>query len=105
MALALRERLGDDGSPALADFVEAYGDSWKDAMTTDWTKQLDVRLQTLVTKDEFADFRLGLRDEFSQLRKELGNQRVELIRWCFLFWIGQVAATAGLISLSLRFAR
>ena len=65
----------------------------------------EARVQTLVTRGEFTDFRLELKDEFIQLRKEMANQRVELLRWSFLFWIGQVAATAGLISLSLRFAR
>ena len=59
---------------------------------------LEVRLQTLVTKEEF--FR-GISD----LRKEMSTQRVELLRWSFLFWIGQVATSAGLISFSLHFAR
>ena len=118
MGLVLRERLGDEGSTALADFVESYGDWWQDRVTTDYTKQLDLRVQTLltkadfdarvqtlVTKDEFVNFRLELKDEFIQLRKEMANQRVEILRWSFLFWIGQVAATVGLISLSLHFAR
>ena len=54
-------------------------------------EQLAVQLQTLVSKEEF--FR-GMSD----LRHEMSNQRVELLRWSFLFWIGQVAATAGLIT-------
>lgn len=58
----------------------------------------EARMQTLVSKEEF--FR-GVSD----LRQEMANQRVELLRWSFLFWIGQVAATAGLISLSLHFVR
>ena len=54
---------------------------------------------------EMAGLRLECTTGFAQFRQELSAQRVELLRWSFLFWIGQVAATAGLISLSLHFAK
>ena len=45
--------------------------------------------------EEFARFR-------QDVVQELSNVRVDMLKWSFLFWIGQVAAVAGLISLMLR---
>jgi hypothetical protein len=131
LAPVLRERLGTDGSSALADFVETYEDEWKKDVMTACRDRLDVRLQTLVSKDEFTrsltDLRLAIRDDFSRVQqemsanrlewkqemaglrhdmtRELAAQRVELLRWSFLFWIGQIAAMAALIGVVLRFGR
>lgn len=135
MGLALRERLGDEGSMALTDYVEMYGDDWKAEVLKDCAQRLDLRLATLVSREEFvqgmANLRLAMKDDLvgglTDLRQEmtanriewkqelfafrqdmttaLSSQRVELLRWSFLFWVGQVAATAGLISVALHFAR
>jgi hypothetical protein len=37
-----------------------------------------------------------------RLHKEIGGQRVESLRWSFVFWIGQVAAMAALLGFMLR---
>jgi hypothetical protein len=103
MGMALRTRLGDQPASELVDFVEARESAWRD----DVIDQLEPRLRTLATREDLTVITSVLRQEmvagFSQLRKEMTDQRVELLRWSFLFWIGQVAATAGLISLALRF--
>jgi hypothetical protein len=45
--------------------------------------------------EEFAHFR-------KEILQELSNTRVDMLKWSFLFWIGQVAVLAGLLSLMLR---
>jgi hypothetical protein len=39
------------------------------------------------------------------LHQEMASGRVELLKWCFLFWIGQVFAVAGLMSIMFRMLR
>jgi hypothetical protein len=39
------------------------------------------------------------------LRAEIASGRVEILKWCFLFWIGQVAAVGTLMGVMLRFMR
>jgi hypothetical protein len=39
------------------------------------------------------------------LRSDIANGRVELFKWCFLFWIGQVFAIGTLMAVMLRLAR
>jgi hypothetical protein len=36
-----------------------------------------------------------------EMQKGFGDLRVEVLRWSFLFWIGQLAAVAGLLSFML----
>jgi hypothetical protein len=46
-----------------------------------------------------------LADEMGKRRLDLANLRVELLKWSFLFWIGQVAALSAVFSLLLRAMR
>lgn len=42
--------------------------------------------------------RLEMHQGFASLRQENATTRVELLKWSFLFWIGQVAAIASLLA-------
>ena len=52
-------------------------------------------------REEIAGVRAELRTEIAnlgaQLRTEMAALRAELIRWMFVFWIGQMATTAGIV--------
>ena len=41
----------------------------------------------------------------SDLRAEIASGRVDLFKWCFLFWVGQVLAIGGLLAVMLRLTR
>src|SRR3990172_8930265 len=85
MGLALRDGLGDQGSMALTDYVEMYGDTWKADVVTACTERFDLRLETLVSRDEFiqrmADLRLEMKADLasvlSDLRKDITDLRIE----------------------------
>ncbi len=51
--------------------------------------------KSLATKDD-------LTREVSQLRKEMSDNKVETIKWMFIFWIGQVGATLAIVFLYLK---
>jgi hypothetical protein len=71
----------------------------------------DVRAEMQVLRSELRgemqDLRSELRADMSDLRTELradfkvevANMRADLLKWSFLFWIGQVAAVSGLVTL------
>jgi len=44
----------------------------------------------------------SVRSEVGSVRAEVAASRVEALRWSFVFWIGQVAAMAGMLSFVLR---
>ena len=52
---------------------------------------------------ESFERRLGT--EMAKLRLEVADLRFELLKWSFLFWIGQLAAVTAVLALMLRGVR
>ena len=53
---------------------------------------------------EVGGLRHELHDGLGALHADLASARVEILRWSFAFWIGQVAAVGALMALMLRAA-
>lgn len=70
-------------------------------MLTIVTERFERRLA-----EEIARLRVDLTQEmhagFTALRKEMAEQRAELLKWSMLFWIGQFAAFTAVLSFMLR---
>ena len=47
-------------------------------------------------------FERRLIDETAKLRVELARDRFEVVKWMFLFWLGQIAAMSAIMSFMLR---
>jgi hypothetical protein len=47
-------------------------------------------------------FERRLAEEVSAVRLDISNLRFELLKWSFLFWIGQLAAVTAIVSLLMR---
>jgi uncharacterized membrane-anchored protein YhcB (DUF1043 family) len=50
----------------------------------------------------FAKVREEMAQVESSLRVDIANTRSELLKWAFLFWVGQAATVAGLMALMFR---
>ena len=53
-------------------------------------------------RENFAQVRGVMRESAAGLRQEIATNRFELLRWAFVFWVGQVMATAAIVGLLLR---
>ena len=42
------------------------------------------------------------RQEMAATRMEMATMRADILKWSFLFWIGQIATIAGLLAFMLR---
>lgn len=49
-----------------------------------------------------AGLRVAFIEGLSRIRTEMSDMRVDVLRWSFLCWIGQVVATASLLAFMLR---
>lgn len=98
---ALAERLGEDGTDGLLTLLASAKTEWTDDVVTSAVERFESRLTT-----EISSLRVDMTREMSALRqdftKDLSSVRVELLKWSFLFWVGQVAAMAGLLAFMLR---
>jgi len=48
-------------------------------------------------KDQFADS-----SKMLATKEDLANTKAEIIKWMFIFWVGQIAVTFGFILLFLK---
>ena len=79
-------RLGDDGVRELTELLDSEQQTWSERMLTVVTERFERRLI----------------DETAKLRVELARDRFEVLKWMFVFWIGQLAAMSAIMSCLLR---
>jgi len=81
----LREKLGEDATDALVRLINQAA-----------KEQREESLQFLEEK-----FERRLTEEISGLKTELVTRiertRSEMIRWMFVFWVGQIAVLTGIL--------
>jgi hypothetical protein len=60
-------------------------------------EEIADNLKILATKQDVADLRTelkqdiaDLRTDFANLRAEMKSEKADLIKWSFLFWLGQI---------------
>ena len=51
----------------------------------------------------FERFSDRLDTGLAEVRAEMANQRADLIRWMFIFWVGTVVPLAGLVIALIKF--
>lgn len=71
----LREKIGDQQAKSLTDYIEQRVE-----------QSFEKEKSNLATKEDIAN-----------LRAEMKEQKSEIIKWMFIFWIGQIGATIGII--------
>ena len=80
---ALREKLGDEGSEALVEVLN---------------KQSDENKQSIIDLAE-QRFEARLAKEASLLREDVQKTRSDLIKWMFIFWVGQIGCIVALLKI------
>jgi hypothetical protein len=115
---ALRERLGVEATVGLLRLFDTARQEWTGDVTTAAVERFEARLieETARLGLEIAEFRASLQAEIAALRQESTTEfaalrqenlegRIELLKWCFAFWVGQVFAVAGVVAVVLRLMR
>ena len=105
--VALRDRLGEHGTRQLSEFVEQHCESVRGDVVNIFTERLDDT--KIVLAAQLADVKVELAEKIGnakvELTSRLAEMRVELLRWSFLFWIGQVAALFGAMAMLAEWIR
>ena len=97
VAPVLRERLGEEPTRALVALVDEAGAQVKGEVMDAVTERFGRMLA-----EECGKVRVAVAEQSARLEVRLVEQRAELLKWSFLFWIGQVAAMAALLAFMLR---
>ena len=130
---SLQDRLGQEATAGLvelltdarkewtAEVIGMVGDRFERRLTEETSKvrvemaalRSDLRQEMAALRSdlrqEMAALRGDLRQEMTEgsasLRQALADQRFEILKWAFLFWVGQFFAVAGLVAVLIRFLR
>ena len=72
---------------------------------TEKVEEGNKRYESMLHKD-LELLRLEISEKITRtegvLRTEMKEQKSELIKWMFIFWVGQIAATIGIILLFIK---
>ncbi len=123
---ALREKLGEDGMSGLHIVVNDAGRQWKDDVLGIAGERFEKRLSEEIgvlrvdMAKEFAAVRVDMANGFAAVRAEMAQEsaairkemgiglaetRADLLKWSFLFWVGQFAAVSAMMAFLLRMTR
>ena len=99
--MALRNRLEDEATFGLIELLESERKDWSEHVLSVASDRFERRLaQELgAFKTEVSQ---ALNDVATAIREETATAKLELLKWSFVFWIGQVAAVAGLLAFMRR---
>ena len=83
----LKQKMGEQEAEALVTFVDH---KIKD--------NNEFNLNILATKADIGELKI----EMSNLEVKIADSKAEMIKWMFIFWIGQVAVTVGFLVIYLK---
>jgi len=127
---ALRERLGSEATHDLVRMFDAARAEWTAEVVSLSLEHFERRLveelaglqiemaqQNATLREKLAqqgatlrgeiaavrtDLKSDMQEGFATIQQEMAANRFELLKWSFLFWIGQVLAIVGLVAAMLR---
>jgi hypothetical protein len=76
----LTEKLGNDTTEAMFKYIDNKTE-----------RSVEATIKTLATKDDVAKVNI-----------DLSNRMSDMMKWMFIFWIGQVGATLAIVLLFLK---
>jgi len=73
-----RKSLGEDDARKVVNYLE-------DTNETEIVRTVERKVEHLATKEDLANVK-------AELGKEIVNVKADIIKWMFLFWVGQLGA-------------
>jgi hypothetical protein len=61
-------------------------------------RSVEATIKILATKDDISN----VKDEIAKVNLDLSNRMGDIMKWMFVFWVGQVAATLAIVFLFLK---
>jgi len=80
----LSDKLGNDTAEAMFKYID-----------NKTKRAVDATVKSLVTKDDLATVKY-------ELSKDISESRSDMIKWMFIFWVGQIGATVAILLLFVK---
>lgn len=89
---SLREKLGEKGVEDLIKLLNEIEESTRERSIEVVESKFERRLI-----EETSKLRSELKEEIAEVRTEIANTRANLIKWMFIFWVGQIGVLTGIL--------
>ena len=83
---ALRTKIGVEASEGLTEMFTSAGEKFERRMT-----------------EETCGLRVEMHQGFADVRREIAQSRVEILKWMIMLWVGHLSAMVGMFAVMLRF--
>ncbi len=83
----LKNKLGEKEAKILVEYIETKVD-----------KKLEDKKDVLATKGDINNVKI----EIEKLRTDMQKMKADIIKWMFLFWIGQLASLIAILQIFFR---
>ena len=95
----LRDKLGEEGSDALISLMNQQSESAKGDVIEIAGEKFERRLSEEMAKvnERFSEVNERITEETSRLDVKISESHTNLIKWMFIFWIGQVGALLAIL--------
>ena len=98
---ALRGRLEDEATFGLVELLDSERKDWSEHVLSVASDRFERRLAQELGAFK-SDISKALNEVSTAIRDETATAKLEMLKWSFVFWIGQVAAVAGLLAFMRR---
>jgi hypothetical protein len=106
---SIRRDMGEMGASIRRDMAAMDARIRQDMATMGADIRQDMATMGADIRQDMATMGASIRQDMATMgasvRGDMASGRVELFKWCFLFWIGQVVAMAGIMGVMLRVFR
>ena len=87
----LKTKLGEKEAKTLVEYIETKVD-----------KRLEEKKDVLATKLDIANLEIATKQEIANLEVKIEKTKSDIIKWMFLFWIGQLASLIAILQIFFR---
>ncbi len=89
----LREKLTDEGANALVEIL----DKVEDRSQAHTAETVELRFEKRLT-EETTRLEKKIESVRADLEKKIESTKTDIIKWMFIFWIGQFASIVGILT-------
>lgn len=89
---AIRDVLGDEGSFALVEIFDKVSEDKKLSILEFIEEKFERRLS-----EENAKTNERITEEVAKLEVKMSQMEIRIIRWMFIFWVGQIGALTAIL--------
>jgi len=95
----LKNRFSEEEASTLIEFVESKTEQTVNQKKDVFATKEDIHKLETTTKSDIHKLEIALKEDILKLDVKISETKADLIKWMFLFWIGQTAAVLAIVKL------